>query len=308
MTEETEATQITAEETPRIWFSMMPNIVDELGLSAHAYRLYGHYRRVIGETAGECWESTRTTAKACNIGIGTVSKAKGELVEKGLIRIDKSKRGTDTVTLINIWPQNNDAYLKLKAARSSGEHQTAARSSDEQTCSPDEQACSPGETKKNPSNKNPVEDSTEGAQPPLIELKEGKDEKPQSETPTNFEAWKTSLRESPNRPAVLRWMFTVLFPDQDPPAFGRFAVVAREAGGWSVLALKMWELSPRPPVGNPLDYIQAAARNEKARNPSRRTKKKKGAKPAGEQADLFNQRKSEYADAVPAGTMGFQDN
>jgi hypothetical protein len=137
---------IEAEETPRTHYAMIPHIVDDMGLSPHAYRLYGHFRRVIGENGGKCWQSTATIAEHCKMSAGMVSKVKRELEAAGLVRI-KEKRGRGTiyhiVTLVDIWTRNAEHAEMLRSSPSEG-----ARS-------PDESARSQGETKKNPSEEEP---------------------------------------------------------------------------------------------------------------------------------------------------------
>jgi hypothetical protein len=64
---------IVEEVTYRRYFTIIPNMVDDLGLSPYAYRLYGHFRRVAGE-AGECWQSTATLAETCKMSRGVNSR------------------------------------------------------------------------------------------------------------------------------------------------------------------------------------------------------------------------------------------
>ncbi len=143
------------QETPRKWFTSIPNIVDEMDLTPHEFRLYAHIRRVIGEVDGVCWKSTKTLAKACRMSTGSVSNAKKTLVEKKLIAIQKkpnSGHDSHDVIVLDIWTQNQARYLELKAAkdqRSSNERQR-----------------SPGETKKNPVRKENTEDSDESSPAP----------------------------------------------------------------------------------------------------------------------------------------------
>lgn len=93
----------------RKYFFIVPNILDDLNLSAHAFRLYCHLKRVAGEN-GECWQSTNTISKKCNMGMATVSKAKKELLKNGLIEIikTKSKRGKNshTISIVDVWAAN----------------------------------------------------------------------------------------------------------------------------------------------------------------------------------------------------------
>lgn len=77
-------------------FSMIPHIIDDLGLSVYAYRLYGRILRRAGVLEnGICFESTENLAAACKMSTGMVSKAKKELVKEGLITIEKRKQSSD---------------------------------------------------------------------------------------------------------------------------------------------------------------------------------------------------------------------
>ena len=141
-----ERTRIEAEETPRKYFAMIPHLVDDLDLSVYAYRLYGHMRRVIGESHnGKCWQSTSTLAEHCKMSMGSVCKAKKELQKSGLIRVElETGRGTryHVITIVNIWRRNIERYSE----------QTLSQG--ESAPSPDESALSQGERKKNPIKKN----------------------------------------------------------------------------------------------------------------------------------------------------------
>ena len=101
---------------PKEHFTMMPNIIDESDLDPHEFRLLLHYYRV-----GNCWEGTRTTAKKCNMSVGTVSKKRQSLADKGWIILQKPDNSTDTITitLIDKW-EENIAHFRDKT-RSSGE-------------------------------------------------------------------------------------------------------------------------------------------------------------------------------------------
>jgi hypothetical protein len=139
--------QVMLREPPRDYFTSIPHLVDDAKLSPYAYRLYGHLRRVAGETVdGRCWQSTETLAEHCDMSTGSVSKAKKDLEAAGLIAItSKTKNGTryHEISILDVWQDNHDKY-----ARSPGESALGA------TRSLGEGARSPGETKKNPRKKN----------------------------------------------------------------------------------------------------------------------------------------------------------
>jgi len=143
----TDRTRIVPEESPRTYFTMIPNLVDDLNfLTPFAYRLYAHLRRVAGEN-GACWQNTNTLASSCNMSAGSVSKAKRELAAADLIHIEKKSGPNglyDYITILNIWQLNHDHFTD-----SQNEQPTPPRSPHERPRSPGERPRSPGETKKN---------------------------------------------------------------------------------------------------------------------------------------------------------------
>lgn len=100
------------------YFSQIPHLVDDIGISVYAYRLYGHIVRRVGAAgAGKCFESVRNMANNCNMSLGTVVKAKKELVTWELIHIKKvftpnNKYSHDEIYLGNIWDKNRK-YCEL---------------------------------------------------------------------------------------------------------------------------------------------------------------------------------------------------
>lgn len=114
----------------------IPNLIDEMDLSVYAFRLYVRLKRVAGD-GGKCFYSTRQLAEQCRMSVGAVSNAKQELIEKDLIRIDRSGDwDRDNITLVDVWPANFAYYAQEKQ---------------EVPCSPHEQntpiVCSPHEQK-----------------------------------------------------------------------------------------------------------------------------------------------------------------
>lgn len=105
------------DEAPIGHFSQIPNMVDDMGLTPFAYRLYGHLKRVTGEN-GKCWQSTETISKACGMSMGAVSKAKKELenVWPPLIRVTSQKKGDGRIYheifITDIWKINNSFYTE----------------------------------------------------------------------------------------------------------------------------------------------------------------------------------------------------
>ena len=62
----------------------IPDRVDDLGLSPHAYRLYVRVKRLIGDT-GVCHDSARELAEHCRMSVGQVARAKRELKRHGIV-------------------------------------------------------------------------------------------------------------------------------------------------------------------------------------------------------------------------------
>ena len=98
---------------------MIPNIIDDLGLSAAAVRLYFHFRKVAGEK-GTCWTSYKTKSKVCRLDVRTIKKAEKELVKAGLIETRWSRwaasHGARMLEVrINgeIWERNNWRYTSV---------------------------------------------------------------------------------------------------------------------------------------------------------------------------------------------------
>ena len=77
------------------------------------------------------------------------------------------------------------------------------------------------------------------------------------EIPSTFQEWLAVFRDpSTNKPAALRKMYQTLYPEHPPPDYGYCGKVARRVGGYEVLAMRLWELSTKPPVGDVLAYVQ----------------------------------------------------
>ncbi|MDP9487326.1 MAG: helix-turn-helix domain-containing protein, partial [Actinomycetota bacterium] len=137
----------------------IPNLIDEMGLSVYAYRLYGRIKRRAGDT-GVCDEGTKSLATGCGMSAGTVSKAKKELEKRGLISIrpgDQKKGETDKIRVVDVWEENFARFVpedRVRADLRLVESDTP-RSPDEHPPSSGEHPPfttrtprSPGETKK----------------------------------------------------------------------------------------------------------------------------------------------------------------
>ena len=108
------ASEIEKEKDNRKYFCLIPNMINEDGLSVHAFRLYCYIKRRTGEY-GKCFESSKKIAKACCMSDGSVSKAKKELKSRGLIEIRKYSRGHgefpgDEIRIVDIWEENYKFY------------------------------------------------------------------------------------------------------------------------------------------------------------------------------------------------------
>ncbi|MBE3144015.1 MAG: helix-turn-helix domain-containing protein [Planctomycetes bacterium] len=144
----------------RKYFYIIPNLVDDLGLSPFAFRLYCHFKRVAGEN-GRCWQSTRNLADRCRMSVGAVVNAKKELLEQGFIDIEVTKNpkgGIDfhQIKIADIWQRNlehaQEQVHSMNLTSSPGELVLIQKP---YTSSPGELTSSPGELKKNPLKKNP---------------------------------------------------------------------------------------------------------------------------------------------------------
>ena len=142
------------------YFISIPNMIDDMELSVHAFRLYAHYKRRAGDS-GVCFESTDTLAKHCHMSMGTVSKARKELIKAKLISVtrEKNKFGGKpkfVVTITDIWPENMAKYSpnKDKLPTSLDEQSTSPDEGAPRPTSLDEGATSLDEIKKNTVKKN----------------------------------------------------------------------------------------------------------------------------------------------------------
>lgn len=101
------------EEGTRSHFAMIPHLVDDLGLTQKAYRLYGHLKRLAGEK-GRCEEGVDAMARKCGMSKGSLIAAKRELEKHELIEIVRSKDRTtpDEIVILDVWARNAEAFSK----------------------------------------------------------------------------------------------------------------------------------------------------------------------------------------------------
>jgi hypothetical protein len=90
---------------------------------------------------------------------------------------------------------------------------------------------------------------------------------PSEPTPVTFKQWGDLLQETRdqhgNIVAVLVKMHNTLYPNHDPPAFGRMGNLAKRVGGVMRVAQLLWETSTRPPAGRVCDFIEAIAKGQR---------------------------------------------
>ncbi|MBN1372934.1 MAG: helix-turn-helix domain-containing protein [Anaerolineaceae bacterium] len=111
-------TLIIAENAEPRFFTMLPNLVDDLPLSTVAFRLYAHYKRVTGEgDGGACWESSERICKRLCISKSTLTRARKELEKWGLVSSEKRSFHGEFPSVVvkvkNIWTANNAVYENL---------------------------------------------------------------------------------------------------------------------------------------------------------------------------------------------------
>ena len=114
----TELTILLRDESPTTHFAMIPHLVDDADISIGAHRLYCHLKRITGEH-GACWVGVRGLAKDCHLNIKTITKAKGELITAGFIRVtpqmiigNGNRHPAHIITIVDIWKQNFKTYTQ----------------------------------------------------------------------------------------------------------------------------------------------------------------------------------------------------
>jgi hypothetical protein len=94
------------------WRTEIPNIIDEMGLSVYAFRLYFKLKRVAGDN-GKCYYSAKQLSEQCNMSVGSISNAKQELLDANLIRIERAnERSRDNITIVDMWPANFASFTR----------------------------------------------------------------------------------------------------------------------------------------------------------------------------------------------------
>jgi len=156
MNEQNEEYEII-EEVPHNHFMMIPNLIDDMGLSPHAFRLYCHLKRVAGEE-GKCWQGTAGLAKACGMSAGAISNAKKELMTTTPPLINIWLEGGHggyhhVICIADIWKHNYEHYKKPSPDESVHQVNTQIESVHHMNA-----MRSPGETKKTPVKNTPLQE------------------------------------------------------------------------------------------------------------------------------------------------------
>lgn len=90
--------------------------------------------------------------------------------------------------------------------------------------------------------------------------------------PTTKQEWLDWLEKTDNHPALVRRMCQVLFPNKDPPDYGKCGRIAKQLGtgrnGYQRLMTELWICSAQSISGNVLDYVYGKCK----RNGSHKTK------------------------------------
>ena len=100
------------DNAPVNFFSMIPHLVDDSGISAQAKTLYLHLKRVAGED-GLCWKTQDQLAEHCGFSPKTVVKAKRDLIEAKIIEVKLETfegHPRHIIHLLNIWTENERKY------------------------------------------------------------------------------------------------------------------------------------------------------------------------------------------------------
>jgi len=255
------ATNLVGVMNKRANFHMAPRIVETLGLTPYAYRLYGYLKANIGEREDQSFSAdSLTLAHGCRMSAGMVVTAKRELVAAELISIEKetTKYGRiDRIFLLEIWHKNHAMFHQiLLEARSPGEQapeKHVHHMNNPQAQNP--KARSPGESV--PINK---ETHNNKATP------EGGADAPVDLTFDSFsEAMKTASTKD-RQVAILVTMATAYSRGPHPRAGEGAAALLKRVnwdGGYALVCLGRACFAR--PSGNLFTYAQGIAKNNKGR-------------------------------------------
>lgn len=111
------------EELPdHIFYTQMPNILDDLDLDPIDFRIYMRFKRIAGDK-GRCWQSLDAIAKHINIsrsrlkiGIKNLEQGNNKHNLKLILKIERTKqdgsKDTSIFKILDIWSFNREYYKK----------------------------------------------------------------------------------------------------------------------------------------------------------------------------------------------------
>ena len=90
-------------------YTIVPSVVEDMGLHPCAYALYVHYR-IASDRAGGIWESVRQLSGRLRVSPYLIRIAQAELRDRGLISLEPATRPDKRlglrVTILDIWDDN----------------------------------------------------------------------------------------------------------------------------------------------------------------------------------------------------------
>ncbi len=118
--------QVEDKTNDRKYFTMLPNIIWEIGLSCYDLALYAYIKRIAGES-GLCWQAMRTIAKQTGMSLSAIDDSRKVLESKGLISCTKRKHGAQGwaawhISIMDVWQKN----VETMAQKRSQDEQTKA--------------------------------------------------------------------------------------------------------------------------------------------------------------------------------------
>lgn len=93
---------------------VIPHLIDDLGLTPYAFRLYVHLKRVCGDR-GMYRDGQEELAERCHISQAQISRALKELIDAELI-VTRRHKGRVEVRIVDVWERNR-AHVEAKEAR-----------------------------------------------------------------------------------------------------------------------------------------------------------------------------------------------
>jgi len=128
--------QVVDKSDLRKWRTELPNLIDDIGLSLPAFRLYVHLKRRAGGDSSTV-EGLRPMAKHCGMSVNTVRKARQELVDRGLVTTGEivTDRGRfERITLLDLWEINFQYFAERRRQKQAGGGGRGVSSADTPLC------------------------------------------------------------------------------------------------------------------------------------------------------------------------------